>query len=109
VRSPSEPTLEISALEEHGALRRIGLPLGVDVVVGRNQAAALRIDDPGVSGRHARLVHLERGVVLTDLGSTNGTYVNGQRVTQPSLLHDGDAISFAGVSACGCQKVGRRL
>jgi FHA domain/PASTA domain len=111
MRSPSEPTLEISALEEYGALRRIGLPLGVDIVVGRNQAAALRIDDPGVSGRHARLVHLERGVVLTDLGSTNGTYVNGQRVTQPSLLHDGDAISFAGVSAVFRQSspVQRRL
>jgi hypothetical protein len=96
---PPEPTLEILVPEAHGAVRKIVLPFGVDAVVGRNQTAALRIDDPGVAGEHARLVHAGRGVILIDLGSPNGTYVNGQRVTQPWLLQDGDAISFAGVSA----------
>jgi hypothetical protein len=87
------------AVEERGAVRKIAIPFGFDAVVGRDEATALRIDKPGVSGEHARLVHNERGVVLTDLGSTNGTQVNGRRITQPSLLRDGDAISFAGVSA----------
>jgi pSer/pThr/pTyr-binding forkhead associated (FHA) protein len=95
----SEATLEILPVEGRGSMRKIVLPFGLDVVVGRDESTALRIDDPGVSGEHARLVHNERGVIVTDLDSTNGTHVNGKRITQPLLLRDGDVISFASVTA----------
>ena len=97
--STSSATLEIWPTEDGGVPREIVLPLGFDGVVGRAEPAVLRIDETAVSREHARIVHNERGVVLTDLGSTNGTHVNGQRITQPLLLHNGDMITFAGVRA----------
>ena len=96
---PAGPILEIAAHGEQNAGRRIVLPAGSKALVGRGKAASVRIEDLGVSRRHARLVHDERGVVLADLGSANGTWVNGQRVTTPALLRDGDKVRFGSVSA----------
>ena len=75
------------------------LPVRSKALVGRGKAASVRIDDLGVSRRHAQLVHDDRGVVLADLGSANGTWVNGQKVTTPALLRDGDKVRFSGVGA----------
>lgn len=97
--SSSEATLDISAHEARGAGLKVVLPLGFDAIVGRAEAATVHIDDPGVSGQHARLVHDERGVIVEDLGSTNGTRINGDRITGPSLLRDGDVVSFGAVNA----------
>ena len=96
---PSEPILEIAAHGRRDLGLRAVLPAGSETLVGRTKAAGVLIDDVGVSRRHARLVHDERGVVLADLGSANGTWVNGQRITSPALLRDGDKVSFGGVSA----------
>ncbi len=96
---PSEPILEIAAHGRRDLGLRAVLPAGSEALVGRAKAAGVLIDDVGVSRRHARLVHDERGVVLADLGSANGTWVNGQRITAPALLRDGDKVSFGGVSA----------
>lgn len=64
-------------------------------VVGRSLEAVLRLDSDGVSRFHARLEHSNQGVlVLSDLGSSNGTYVNGRRLQQPEALHDGDRVRF---------------
>jgi hypothetical protein len=64
-------------------------------VVGRGSAATVRIDDPGVSRRHVEFVVQQTGtgsvVTLVDLGSTNGTTVNGQRVDQ-ATLSDGATV-----------------
>ena len=97
--SSSEPILDISAHEARGDGLRVILPVGFNAIVGRAETAAVRIDDPEVSRRHARLVHDERGVIVEDLGSTNGTRINGDRVTGPSPLRDGDVVSFGDVSA----------
>ena len=58
----------------------------------------MRIDDGNVSRRHAELSrdHDERWTVV-DLGSTNGTEVNGRRVTRRTPLADGDRISIGGM------------
>ena len=97
--SSSEATLDISAHGARGAGLKVVLPLGFDAIIGRADAATVQIHDPEVSWRHARLVHDERGVMLADLDSTNGTRINGDRITGPSLLQDGDVVSFGAVNA----------
>jgi pSer/pThr/pTyr-binding forkhead associated (FHA) protein len=61
-------------------------------VLGRSPEADVLLDDPYASDFHMRLVAQENGMVLHDLGSTNGTYINGRRVTAPTTLHRGDNI-----------------
>src|SRR3954467_3881890 len=49
--------------------------------------ATLVIEDPEMSRRHARVCPVEGGVLVEDLGSTNGTFVNGERANGPVTLH----------------------
>jgi pSer/pThr/pTyr-binding forkhead associated (FHA) protein len=61
-------------------------------VIGRSDDADVQIDDPYASDYHLRLALQEGRVTVHDLGSTNGTYVNGRRVTVPVPLSKGDAV-----------------
>jgi pSer/pThr/pTyr-binding forkhead associated (FHA) protein len=61
-------------------------------VMGRSEEADVVLADPYASDFHMRLVAGNEGITLHDLGSTNGTYVNGRRVTAPTLLRRGDNI-----------------
>jgi pSer/pThr/pTyr-binding forkhead associated (FHA) protein len=61
-------------------------------VLGRSDEADIVLDDPYASEFHLRLVASEGGLTLHDLGSTNGTYLNGRRVTAPTELRRGDAV-----------------
>lgn len=61
-------------------------------VLGRSPEADILLEDPYASEFHMRLVAQEGGMVLHDLGSTNGTYVNGRRISAPTTLHRGDTI-----------------
>jgi hypothetical protein len=71
-----------------------GYPLSIgSTVIGRGDQANLRLPDVGISRRHARLDFDGAQVVLTDLGSTNGTMVNGQRVSAVAL-NPGDMIQL---------------
>jgi hypothetical protein len=63
-----------------------------ELVLGRSSAAHVVLDDSFSSSRHARLVPQGDAVVLEDLGSTNGTYLNGEPLAGPQPLHDGDRI-----------------
>ncbi len=60
-------------------------------VIGRSSGCDVVVDDPNVSRRHAEIRRLGEGYSLVDLGSTNGTEVNGQRVGETSLMN-GDVI-----------------
>jgi len=62
------------------------------VVLGRSSEADILLEDPYASEFHLRLNNREGRLVLTDLGSTNGTYVNGRRATTPVDLNRGDAV-----------------
>jgi pSer/pThr/pTyr-binding forkhead associated (FHA) protein len=62
------------------------------VVLGRSDETDVVLDDPYASEFHLRLVSQENGMMLHDLGSTNGTYVNGRRVSAPTHLRRGDTI-----------------
>ena len=61
-------------------------------IVGRDPAADVPLQFPGVSRRHARLVVAEGLATIHDLSSKNGTWVRGQRITAPCVLHDGDEL-----------------
>jgi len=61
-------------------------------VLGRSSETDVVLDDPYASEFHMRLVSSDEGIMLHDLGSTNGTYVNGRRVTAPTQLRRGDTI-----------------
>ncbi|MGD2042312.1 MAG: FHA domain-containing protein [Acidimicrobiia bacterium] len=62
------------------------------VVMGRSEETDVVLDDPYASEFHLRLVAQENAMMLHDLGSTNGTYVNGRRVSAPTELKRGDTI-----------------
>ena len=66
-----------------------------DILVGRDDTCNVVIQDRQVSRYHARFVHLNRGVQLEDLGSKNGTHINGLEVLEPIMLQDGDVIQIA--------------
>ena len=61
--------------------------------IGRTPENQIRIYKPAVSRRHAQITETDAGWLLRDLSSENGTYVNGQRVTE-RLLADGDRVQF---------------
>jgi len=66
---------------------------GPVTVIGRGSEADIIVDDPGVSRRHLEIQVTEQGTIATDLGSTNGTYVEGHRVPAATLL-DGNTITI---------------
>ena len=76
--------------------RQIALNDGENIL-GRAPDAAVWIDAPGVSRHHAKIVLEPSGAAVEDLGSKNGTYVGGRRITEPSLLSDGDRIRLGSV------------
>jgi hypothetical protein len=66
--------------------------VGPGAVLGRGDQAEIRLEDPFASSRHARLVREGGVVVLEDLGSTNGTYLNEELLGGPTPLHEGDRV-----------------
>jgi hypothetical protein len=66
--------------------------VGEGAVLGRGDQAEIRLEDPFASSRHARLLRQGGIVVLEDLGSTNGTYLNEELLSGPQPLHRGDRV-----------------
>jgi hypothetical protein len=66
--------------------------VGEGAVLGRGDQAEIRLEDPFASSRHARLTRQGAALVLEDLGSTNGTYLNEELVDGPRPLHPGDRV-----------------
>jgi pSer/pThr/pTyr-binding forkhead associated (FHA) protein len=63
-----------------------------DIVLGRGDQAAVRLEDPFASARHARVYEQAGAVVIEDLHSTNGTYLNEELLQTPRPLHPGDHV-----------------
>ena len=74
------------------------------VVIGRSPSSDIVIDEPYVSASHARFTIQGPALVLEDLGSTNGTMVNGHIIEQPVTLRDTDEVQVGDV----IMRVGRR-
>jgi FHA domain-containing protein len=66
--------------------------IGEGAIMGRGDVAEIRLEDPFASSRHAKLTRQGGIVVLEDLGSTNGTYLNEELVSGPQPLHHGDRV-----------------
>ena len=73
--------------------KSIELPVG-ESLVGRDRSCAACIDADSVSRHHARLMVRGRTASVVDLGSKNGTWVAGERISRPTPLPDGTAIRF---------------
>lgn len=71
------------------------LELGNVSIIGRSPECQVLIEDPRVSRRHAMIRKQDGGFYLFDLGSFNGSYLNGSRVTATRQLKNGDTITFA--------------
>jgi pSer/pThr/pTyr-binding forkhead associated (FHA) protein len=67
---------------------------GPEMVIGRDPGCHRVIDRPTISGRHARLKRTGERIILEDLGSSNGTFVNGQRVEGSTEVRFGDLIGL---------------
>ena len=65
-------------------------------VIGRGPDCTVRIDDPLISRRHARVLASELGVGIEDLGSANGLFVNGMPTAGITPLHPGDVVQLGG-------------
>lgn len=64
------------------------------LTLGRDPSNDITINDPQVSRQHARITRQGRMTVIEDLGSTNGTFVNGMRLTGPHVMSNGDVIGL---------------
>jgi pSer/pThr/pTyr-binding forkhead associated (FHA) protein len=65
-----------------------------EMTIGRDASNPISINDSEISRRHAKLTMRGSTYVIEDTGSTNGTFVNGQRLTGPRLLNPGDRVSL---------------
>lgn len=94
-----------------GSRREISLGSGV-VTIGRSPECTLVLDFNYISRVHARVEPVETGYVVTDNGSTNGTFLNGERIVAPHRLASGDYLAIADVSitflASDVEEVSRR-
>jgi hypothetical protein len=63
-----------------------------DIVLGRGERAEIRLEDPFASSRHTRVYKQGNIVVIEDLGSTNGTYLNEELLETSRPLHPGDRV-----------------
>jgi len=75
----------------------IDLQLGRKLVVGRAVTSDVPIYDPTISRRHAEIVLTESGVRVTDLGSSNGTFLNGAKITEAEAGAN-DVVTFGKVA-----------
>jgi pSer/pThr/pTyr-binding forkhead associated (FHA) protein len=89
-RSRIAPRLVVERAPGHSP----GMIYDIDdgAVLGRGDAAEIRLQDPFASSRHARILTQAGAVVLEDLGSTNGTYLNEELLEGPAPLHPGDRV-----------------
>lgn len=67
---------------------------GDQLTIGRDSTNGVAINDAEISRKHARMMFQGGKYVLEDLGSTNGTFVNGQRLAGPVVLKPGDVVSL---------------
>jgi pSer/pThr/pTyr-binding forkhead associated (FHA) protein len=98
VAAPSEPARrsrriprELVVHTPSGAPKVVGLT-GHGVVLGRGESAHVHIDDVYISDEHAEVMADDGSWSIRDLGSTNGTMLNGAKVTRPTPLAVGDQI-----------------
>ncbi len=86
----SEPRLLVERAPGHESGVAYDIP-DSGATLGRGEVE-IQIEDPFASARHARITRQGHVIVIEDLGSTNGTYLNGEPLSGPQPLHPGDRI-----------------
>jgi len=92
---PVQPGLHVDIVRPREARRRIVSEME-PIVVGRSPACDVVLDSPEVSRSHCRIEALNGAVLVTDLGSRNGTFVNGARIEAPSSIRSDDEVEIGG-------------
>lgn len=117
--APEEATRKVPGLAAEGyapgvapALVLVGLDHGfvnerwelreAVAILGRERGCQIYVPDLSISRAHAQIVRQQTGYFVTDLGSSNGTYLNGERLTAPRALQRGDVLR-AGEVSLGCE------
>ena len=90
LRAGVEPRLEVVAAM--GREPGTSFDVGRGATLGRSDGADIRIDDPFASSAHARVFERDDYMYVEDMGSTNGTYLNGRQVRTPERLKVADLI-----------------
>ena len=89
--APDTPHPYTVVVHEDGAKPR-SLRLEASMVIGRAPDCELRLDDTFVSQQHARIFGKGGAWYVEDLGSTNGSFVNEQRLVAPAMIQPGDKV-----------------
>ena len=104
----AEPRARHYVMIFHGeSSTMFALPLGGTVLVGRSEEAQLRLDDHGVSRRHAAITVEDGEARIADLGSHNGVWVNQERIAASRVLISGDAITIGSATLVYHASAGR--
>lgn len=90
--NPSNPSLFAVVISEKGGAERREVFDRPEISVGRVQGNDLMLPKGNVSKRHARLLFRDNRFIVTDLNSTNGTYVNRRRISQATIVREGDRV-----------------
>ena len=89
--APVEPRLVVV---EPAELRGRSFPVGAEMTIGRAAGCQVTLDDTYASQLHARVFQRDGQFLVEDLGSTNGTYLNRQKVAGAMVLHAGDRVQI---------------
>ncbi|MCL5773097.1 MAG: FHA domain-containing protein [Firmicutes bacterium] len=73
------------------------LVISGETLIGRSDECHVKIDDPFVSSKHARIYRKGKNFYIEDMGSRNGIYLNGSLIRKPALIEDGDEIMIQDV------------
>lgn len=95
---PAPGELVVVEPAESGLAANDAFPLTSETLLGRLPDNTITLPDATVSGRHGRLVHVRGRWVIEDLGSRNGTFVNGRRIKDKASVDYGDVMSLGSVS-----------
>jgi hypothetical protein len=90
LRAGVQPRLEVVAAMGHDP--GTSFEVGEGATLGRSDGADIRIDDPFASSAHARIFGREDFMYVEDMGSTNGTYLNGRQLRKAERLKVADVI-----------------
>jgi len=96
------PSVELTVRQGPQPGQRFSLNKPV-IIIGREAGNDVVINDPQISRRHASLTWDGRQFIIQDLGSANGTFVNGVRLTAPQVLQPGDVIGLGSTVLLGFQ------
>lgn len=89
-----EPQGKVTQSKPSAVITAVPPAKGDSLIIGRNSNCDQVIAEPMVSARHAKIKWVTNGAIIEDLGSSNGTFVNGVKIDQPTLIKAGDIIGL---------------